>query len=319
MTTVEQAETAAAIGLQDRVQTARRRRRRLFRGNWWRHVVALIAILWSVFPIAYIVSSAFNADQTLGGASLIPRDVTLENFTQLLRGSVESFNEGSPPTKIEFRRWYLNMLIVATATAILTVLLGALAAYAFSRFRFRGRRMGLLALLLIQMFPQLLLVVALYLIVLQTGDVFGFIGLDTLTGLVLVYLGGVMGINVWLMKGFFDTIPSELDESARVDGATPAQVFWGVILPLASPVLAVVGLFTFIGIVNEFVIASVLLQSKENWTLTLGLFDFIDAEYNEHWGAFAAGVLLSAPPIVILFLFLQRFIVSGLTGGAVKG
>jgi arabinogalactan oligomer/maltooligosaccharide transport system permease protein len=210
-------------------------------------------------------------------------------------------------------------MIVAACTAILTVLLGALAAYAFSRFRFKGRRMGLLSLLLIQMFPQLLLVVAIYLIVLQTGEVFGFIGLDTLTGLVLVYLGGVMGINVWLMKGFFDTIPQELDESARVDGATPAQVFWGVILPLAAPVLAVIGLFSFIGVVNEFVIASVLLQDRDNWMLTLGLFNFIDAQYNEHWGAFAAGVLLAAPPIVLLFLFLQRFIVSGLTGGAVKG
>jgi arabinogalactan oligomer/maltooligosaccharide transport system permease protein len=210
-------------------------------------------------------------------------------------------------------------MIVAGSTAILTVLLGALAAYAFSRFRFKGRRMGLLALLLIQMFPQLLLVVAIYLIVLQTGEVFGFIGLNTLTGLIFVYLGGVMGVNVWLMKGFFDTIPSELDESARVDGATPSQVFWGVILPLAAPVLAVIGLFSFIGVINEFVIVSVLMQTEDHYTLTRGLFRFIDQQYSEHWGAFAAGVLLAAPPVVLLFLFLQKFIVSGLTGGAVKG
>jgi arabinogalactan oligomer/maltooligosaccharide transport system permease protein len=126
-------------------------------------------------------------------------------------------------------------------------------------------------------------------------------------------------VNAWLMKGFFDTIPTELDESARVDGATPAQVFWGVILPLAAPVLAVIGLFSFIGVINEFVIASVLLQSQDHFTLTRGLWGFIDQQYSEHWGAFAAGVLLAAPPVVLLFLFLQKFIVSGLTGGAVKG
>jgi arabinogalactan oligomer / maltooligosaccharide transport system permease protein len=318
MTTVEQAETAAAVGLQDRVRTARRRRP-VFRGTWWRHLIALVAILWSVFPIAYVLSAAFNADQTLGGASLIPREFTLENFRQLLSGEVQSLTEGSPDTPINYLRWYANTMIIATGTAIVTVLLGALSAYAFSRFRFKGRRMGLLALLLIQMFPQLLLVVAIYLIVLHTGDVFGFIGLNTLTGLILVYLGGVMGTNVWLMKGFFDTIPAELDESARVDGATPAQVFWGVILPLAAPVLAVIGLFSFIGVINEFVIASVILQNQEQFTLALGLRNFIDQQYSEHWGAFAAGVVLAAPPVVILFLFLQKFIVSGLTGGAVKG
>ena len=317
MTTVEQAETAAAVGLQTRVQT--RRRPPVFGGTWWRHVVALIAVLWAILPVAYVASAAFNADQTLGGASLIPRDVTLENFRQLLSGTVQSLSEGSPDTKIQYTRWYANTMIVAGATAIFTVLLGALAAYAFSRFRFKGRRIGLLALLLIQMFPQLLLVVAIYLIVLRTGEVFGFIGLNTLTGLTIVYLAGAMGVQVWLMKGFLDTIPNELDESARVDGATPAQVFWGVILPLAAPVLAVIGLFTFIGVINEFVIASVILQQEDQFTLAKGLFIFIDQQYSEHWGAFAAGVLLAAPPVVLLFLFLQKFIVSGLTGGAVKG
>ena len=316
MTTVEPAETAAAVGLQTRVQT---RRRPVFGGTWWRHVVALIAVLWAILPVAYVASAAFNADQTLGGASLIPRDVTLENFRQLLSGTVQSLSEGSPDTKIQYTRWYANTMIVAGATAIFTVLLGALAAYAFSRFRFKGRRIGLLALLLIQMFPQLLLVVAIYLIVLRTGEVFGFIGLNTLTGLTIVYLAGAMGVQVWLMKGFLDTIPNELDESARVDGATPAQVFWGVILPLAAPVLAVIGLFTFIGVINEFLIASVILQQEDQFTLAKGLFIFIDQQYSEHWGAFAAGVLLAAPPVVLLFLFLQKFIVSGLTGGAVKG
>jgi arabinogalactan oligomer / maltooligosaccharide transport system permease protein len=317
VSTVEQLESAAAVGVQTRTRRARRPRR-VFGGDWWRHVIALVVILWALFPIAYVFSAAFNANQTLGAASLIPSDFTLDNFRQLLSGEVQG-RPGDPPTEIPYTTWYLNTMVVAACTAVVTVLLGALAAYAFSRFRFKGRRIGLLSLLLIQMFPQLLLVVAIYLIVLQSGDVFGFIGLNTLTGLVVVYLGGVMGVNVWLMKGFFDTIPAELDESARVDGATPAQVFWGVILPLAVPVLAVIGLFSFIGVVNEFVIASVLLQEQDKFTLTRGLWGFIDQKYSENWGTFSAGVLLAAPPIVALFLFLQRFIVSGLTGGAVKG
>ena len=304
------------------VPVARVRRRggwrRELRSTWWRHLIAVFAVLFALFPIAFVISSAFNADQTLGGSELIPRRVTLDNFRNLLSGEVTTPNRPEP-TQVPYLRWYANTLIIAATTAVLTVLLGALAAYAFSRFRFRGRRLGLLALLLIQMFPQLLLVVAIYLIVLHTGEVFGFLDLNTLTALIVVYLGGVMGVNVWLLKGFFDTIPAELDESARVDGATPAQVFWGVVLPLAAPVLAVVGLFSFIGVVNEFVIASVLLQENDKFTLALGLRGFIDQKYAEHWGPFAAGVLLAAPPVVALFLFLQRFIVHGLTGGAVKG
>jgi len=185
--------------------------------------------------------------------------------------------------------------------------------------RFRGRRLGMLTLLLIQMFPQLLAVVAIYLIVLNTGDVFHFIGLNTLPALIIVYLGGAMGVNTWLMKGFFDTIPSELDESARVDGATPAQVFWGVVLPLAAPVLAVIALISFISTLNEFVIASVILETQQKFTLPVGLWQFIDQKYSEHWGPFAAGVLIAAIPAALLFAFLQRYIVEGLTQGAVKG
>jgi arabinogalactan oligomer/maltooligosaccharide transport system permease protein len=284
------------------------KRRKELRETWWRHLVAIVAVFFSLFPIAYVASGAFSAIPSISAAKLIPDDVTLHNFGIL-------FHE--PATN--YARWYANTMIIALCVSLLTVLLGALAAYAFSRFRFKGRRMGLLSLLLIQMFPQLLLIVAIYLIILQTGKVFGVIGLNTLTALIVVYLGGAMGVNTWLLKGFFDTIPAELDESARVDGATPAQVFWGVVLPLATPVLAVIALFSFIGVINEFVIASVLLQDNDKFTLALGLRAFINQQYSEHWGPFAAGVLLTAPPVVLLFLFLQRFIVAGLTGGAVKG
>jgi arabinogalactan oligomer / maltooligosaccharide transport system permease protein len=315
MSTIEGAETAVAV---EAATAVRRRRapRPLLRGTWWRHLIAIVAIVFAVFPVAYMASAAFSADGTLTGASLIPRDLTLDNFRTILSGEV---TVGGDVNDIPYPRWYFNSVVIALVTALLTVVLSALAAYAFSRFRFRGRRLGMLTLLLIQMFPQLLLVVAIYLIVLNTGEVFSFLGLNAYTALIVVYLGGAMGVNTWLMKGFFDTIPAELDESARVDGATPAQVFWGVILPLAAPVLAVVGLFSFVATINEFVIVSTLMQTRDHFTLPVGMRQFIDKQYAEQWGVFCAGVLLAAIPVVVMFQFLQRFIVSGLTSGSVKG
>jgi len=280
--------------------------------TWWRHLVAILAVIVAVFPAVYVVSAAFNADPSISSATLIPRELTLDNFKEL-------FNPPADQNETAYPHWFLNSLFLATFTTFFTVIIGALAAYAFSRFRFQGRRMGLLFLLLIQMFPQLLMLVAIYLIVLRTGEVFPALGLNHLLALGLVYLGGAMGVNVWLMKGFFDSIPRELDESARVDGATHSQIFWGVILPLATPVLAVVGLFAFVGVFNEFATASVILQQTEKQTLPVGLQGFIDQSYGQRWGPFAAGVLLAAIPAVLLFAYLQKFIVSGLTQGSVKG
>ena len=303
--------------VEPRVAKRSRLPRLSLQGDWWRHLVALIAVGIALFPIAYVASAAFNADSSLGGASLIPRSVTLDNFRELL--SPDPAKSQLQSSTSHYARWLGNSLVIALAVAVLNVLLGALAAYAFSRFRFRGRRMGLLFLLLIQMFPQALAVVAIYLILLRTGPIFPFLGLDTKTGLLVVYLGGVMGINTWLLKGYFDTIPAELDESARVDGATPSQIFWGVVLPLALPILSVIAILSFVGIFNEYLIASALLQSNENFTLPVGLRGYIDKQYSEHWGPFAAGVVLAAVPIMAIFMSLQRFIVSGLTQGSVKG
>ena len=197
--------------------------------HWWRHLVIWVAIAVAVFPPLYVISAAFNADQTLSGSSLVPRSITFENFKGL-------FVQKEGGAEVFFVRWFRASVIIAVLNAFFTVFIGALSAYAFSRFRFRGRRMGMLFLLLIQMFPGLLNLVAIYLIVLRTGEVVPALGLNKLTALLVVYLSGAMSVNLWLMKGFFDSIPAELDESARVDGATPAQIFWGVILPLAVPV-----------------------------------------------------------------------------------
>ena len=314
MTSMERAVELATPKVAERRRP--RGRPRLAR-DWWRHVVALVAIAFALFPIVYVGTAAFNSDQSLSASSLFPRSFTLDNFRELLSGQTTS--AGGQTLEIPYLRWYGNTMLVATVSSLLTVLFGALAAYAFSRFRFKGRRMGMMALLLIQMFPTFLALVAIYLILLNVGEIFPALGLNTLTGLILVYLGGAMGVNAWLMKGFFDTIPAELDESARVDGATPAQIFWGVVLPLAAPVLAVVGLLSFIGTLNEFILASALLQTDDKFTLPVGMQFFVTQKYAEEWGTFAAGVLLAAVPVVVLFMALQRFIIQGLTGGAVKG
>jgi arabinogalactan oligomer/maltooligosaccharide transport system permease protein len=310
---VSHVEVAAPVAAE-----RRRRRRPRLPDTWWRHAIALAAVVVSLFPVAYIVSAAFNGENSLTGSSLIPHRVTFDNFRTLFEGQRETAGHATFQDA-HYANWFANSMIVAGATALLTVLLSALAAYAFSRFRFKGRRLGMLTLLLIQMFPQLLAIVAIYLIVFNAGEIFHFMGLNTLIALIVVYLGGAMGVNTWLMKGFFDTIPAELDESARVDGATPAQVFWGVVLPLAAPVLAVIALISFITTLNEFAIASVILQTQTKFTLPVGLWQYINQAYSEHWGPFAAGVLIAAVPAALLFAFLQRYIVEGLTSGAVKG
>jgi arabinogalactan oligomer / maltooligosaccharide transport system permease protein len=285
--------------------------------TWWRHVVGIVAAIVSLFPVVYMISSAFNRDQTIGGATLVPLHVTLHNFGNLLHNNVRT--SGGGKADAPFINWYLNSLLVATVTAVFTVLLGALAAYAFSRFRFKGRRMGMMMLLLIQMFPQFIAVVAIYLIILNVGNIFSVLGINSLLAVIVVYLGGSMGIQAWLMKGFLDTIPRELDESARVDGATAGQIFWGVIMPLAAPVLATITVISFVATLNEFVLASAILQSTNHFTLPVGLRGFIDQQYGQRWGPFAAGALLSAIPIAALFFSLQRYFVRGLTAGSVKG
>jgi arabinogalactan oligomer/maltooligosaccharide transport system permease protein len=286
--------------------------------TWWRHLVGIVAVLVSLFPIWFVASAAFNRDNSVSGTSFLPTHFTTHNFSAILLNHVQD-QSSSGYVASSFLRWFGNMILVALGTAFLTVVLGALAAYAFSRFRFRGRRLGMLFLLLIQMFPQLLLVVAIYLIILNTSSILPVVHMNSLTTLMLVYLGGAMGVNTWLMKGFFDTIPSELDESARVDGATAGQIFWGVVLPLAAPVLAVIGLISFVTTINEYAIASALLQTQDHFTLAVGMRSFIDQQFGQRWGPFAAGCLIAAIPAAALFMSLQKFMVSGLTQGSVKG
>jgi arabinogalactan oligomer/maltooligosaccharide transport system permease protein len=282
---------------------------RWFFDTGWRHLFAIGAVLFAIFPLLWVVSAAFSSG-SLSSQTLIPEETTLDNFRVLMS------EPGHPP----FWRWFLNSMTVGVVTAFGTVFLCACAAYSFSRLRFRGRRAGMLALLLVQMFPNLLAIVALFLFMTRVKGMFPGIGLGTVWGLIFIYLGGALGVNTWLMKGFFDTLPRELDESAKVDGATHAQIFFRIILPLGAPVLAVIGLLSFITSQAEFLLADVILgQNNEQRTLAVGLSRYILAGFSNRWGVFAAGALIGAIPVIVIFLFLQRFIVSGLTSGAVKG
>ncbi|RMG70633.1 MAG: ABC transporter permease subunit [Chloroflexi bacterium] len=292
-----------------------------------------MALIFALFPVLFIISSAFNPSGTLSTQTFLPArvesaDELLTNFRALMVEELDIY---------PFWNWIANSFIVASVTTILVVLITALAAYAFSRFRFRGRRQLLLGILLIQVFPNLLAMVALFLILLEIGRLsdtipmafpfldfidWGWInlfGLDSLGGLILVYMGGAMGINTWLMKGFFDSIPKDIDESALVDGASHWQIFWVLIFPLVRPILAVVGVLAFVGTFNEFVLARIILRDKDTWTLMVGMYNFINSDFNRDWGKFAAGALVSGTPVVILYLALQDQIVGGLTQGAVKG
>lgn len=283
-------------------------RKHSFFGALWRHAVLLTFLIFALFPILWVVSASFNPANTLVGQSLIPKAVSLVNYREL-------FSSEQHPIAL----WIKNSVFVALATSALVVIMTSLAAYAFSRFRFKGRRTGLFASLLVQVFPQMLAAVSIYLLVLGIGKLVPALGINTHGGLVMVYLGGAMGVNAWLMKGYFDTIPNSLEESAMIDGASPFQAFYMIILPLARPILAVIFLLQFIGTYSEFILASVLISSSEKYTLAVGLQMFIHDQYASRWGVFAAASVLGALPIVILFLFLQKYLVSGLTHGAVKG
>ncbi|MFF8772711.1 sugar ABC transporter permease [Kitasatospora sp. NPDC015120] len=274
----------------------------------WRHLVALLAVGFALFPLLFVVSAALNPLGTLQSSTLLPEHASLANFTAL-------FTDEQYP----FGRWLANTALICGSFAVLNVLLGICSAYAFSRFRFRGRRVGLLTVLLAQMFPQFLAVVSLYLLFAGIGDVLPAIGLDTPWGLLLVYLGGAMGVNTWLMKGYLDTIPKEVDEAARVDGAGHAQIFFRIILPLAAPMLVVVGILSLTTALNDVILAGIFLTSNESKTVAVGLYGIISGQQDQNYGLFAAGALVTSLPVIVVYQFLQRYLAQGLTAGSVKG
>jgi len=270
-----------------------------------RYLAIGAALIFALFPIWFIVAAAVNPSGNLNTTQLIPDAFGLGNYTDLTASRPLWF-------------WYKNTLIIAGIGSIAAVFIGVCAAYAFSRLRFQGRRPGLMTLLLIQMFPSLLTFVALFRIFTELGDVIPQFGLNTSLGLILAYLGGAMGGNVWLLKGYFDTVPKELDEAAKVDGASHARVFFTITLPLITPILVTVGMIQFIGLFNEFLLASVFLKDVDAQTLGVGLNALLTADRNKYFGAFCFGAVLASAPIVLIYLSFQRQLIGGLTAGSVK-
>jgi arabinogalactan oligomer/maltooligosaccharide transport system permease protein len=274
-----------------------------------RHATLWVLIFVILVPVWFIIASAGSGENAVI-SSLTPEKWSLANFSALY----------DDPDNVQFNAWVKNTIIIGGVSSALNVLIGGFGAYAFSRLRFRGRRATLMTLLMIQVFPSFLALSAVYAIMLRITDYAPSIGLGTPWGLILIYTGGALGINAWLIKGFFDTLPKELDESAMIDGASHAQIFFRIILPLALPALAVVFMLSFIGSLNDFILASVILGTDpNNQTLAVGLYGFITSGFDSKWGPFAAGSVLASVPVVIIFMSLQKYIVSGLTAGSVKG
>jgi arabinogalactan oligomer/maltooligosaccharide transport system permease protein len=278
------------------------------KGNLWRHALAISVALFSLFPLYLVIISSLNPSGSLNLTSFIPTEISFKNYEVLF----------SDP-RIPYLKWMKNSLVIAGSVAILSVTIGAASAFAFSRLRFKGKISGLKLLLLVQMFPAILAISAVYVIMERIQTFAPAIGLGTQPGLLLVYLGGAMGVNIWLLKGFVDSIPAELDEAAKVDGASPMQIYWLIFIPLATPVLSVVALLSFIGTFNEFILARLFLVDMADRTVAVGLQAFIGGQYSQNWGPFAAGSIIASIPIVFIFLSLQKYIVNGLTAGSVKG
>jgi len=281
---------------------------RWFKENSWRHFVGIVGSIFAIFPLYLVVLASFSANKSLQSTSFIPTSFVWDHYVKLF----------TDPT-VPFLIWMKNSALIAASVSLLSVFIGAASAFAFSRLKFKGKRTGLQALLLIQMFPSVLALSAIYVIMERVYVFAPSWGLGTLGGLVLVYLGGSMGVNIWLMKGFVDSIPLELDEAAKVDGASAMQTYWQIFMPLARPILSVVMLLSFIGLFNEFVMARMFLPETANRTVAVGLQGFIGGQYSANWGPFAAGSLMASIPIIIVFMSLQRYIIGGLTAGSVKG
>jgi len=270
------------------------------------HMVLVLMSCVALYPVLWVVKMALSPTQALSlDVSPIPKEVTLDHFRDVLFSS-------DPQGRWLFGRQLLASLTVSGATTIIGLALAVTAAYALSRFRFPGKQTGMQGLLVTQMFPATLMLVPLFTI-LQKLHL-----LDSLWGLVLVYSTSSLPFCVWMLKGYFDTIPRELEEAAIVDGASPWQTFVKVVLPLARPALAVTALFSFMTAWNEFILAATLLNDAARFTLPVALQRYV-GEYKTEWGHFAAGALIVSAPVMALFFALQKYLVGGLTAGAVKG
>jgi arabinogalactan oligomer/maltooligosaccharide transport system permease protein len=285
-------------------------------GHIWLHLFLLVMVVITTYPILWVLSVAFSGQQSLAFADLPADPGVLDRLRAIVPWPdiITWANFKDVFSQQPFGRWLLNSALVAGATTIAGVFLASTAGYAFSRFRFPGRREGMMSFLISQMFPGTLTLVPLYIIIVQWME----LGSNFL-GLILLYSTTAIPFCVWNLKGYFDTIPIELEESAKMDGAGPVTIFYRIILPLSKPAIAVTALFSFMTAWNEFVLALTIMDKETMYTAPVGLRFFVGGYAEQQWGYFAAGSIVAALPVMILFLVLQRYLISGLTAGAVKG
>ena len=270
------------------------------------HIALVVLVAVVLYPVMLVCKKAFEPGRDFAlSASPIPKEITLEHFRTLF-GSRGSHGEHL------FVRQALNSIVIALATTVVGVFLSCTAAYALSRFRFPGRKAGLTTFVVVQMFPATLLIMPLYVVLDKLGL------LNSITGLVLVYSTTAIPFCVWTLKGYFDSLPRELEEAARIDGASPWLIFRRIILPLAKPGLAVTGLFSFMTAWNEFILASTFMTSESRYTLPV-LIQSSVGQFSTQYGIFAAGAIVTSVPVMAVFYVLQKYLVGGLTAGAVKG
>ncbi|GLT18437.1 maltose transport system permease protein MalG [Vibrio zhanjiangensis] len=283
---------------------------------WATHILLWCFLALILFPLLMIVAISLREGNFAIG-SIIPDNPSLEHWKLALGLSVTN-DDGtitSPPFPV--LTWLWNSVKVAGISSIMIVALSTTSAYAFARMKFRGKNTLLKSMMVFQMFPPVLALVAIYALFDKLGQYIPFLGLNTHGGLIFAYLGGI-ALHVWTIKGYFETIDTSLEEAAALDGATPWQAFRLVLLPLSVPILAVVFILSFIMVIGEVPVASVLLSDVDSYTLAVGMQQYLYPQ-NYLWGDFAAAAVLSALPITIVFLLAQRWLVGGLTAGGVKG
>lgn len=263
-------------------------------------IFLIITSLGVMYPLVYLVSAAFSPGTGIGDMRILPfsRGITFIHYKELF-------------TKTDYFIWFKNTLIIAASTSILTILVASLGAYVFSRFHFRAKKSMMLSMLVLQLIPSFLGMIAIYVILLRIG------GFDQLWGLVLVYLAGNIPYNTWLVKSYIDTISKSLDESARIDGANHLTIFWKIILPIARPIIVFLGIASFTAPWMDFIFPKLVLRSADKMTLALGLYSFVTDKKNEFTN-FAAGALLVAIPFIIFFIIGQRTMVTSFGNAAVK-
>lgn len=292
-------QAGSADSLQSRMRPFRRTLPRYeLVGLWGSRVFIWCVILVVLAPIWFVIEAAFNPSNAYFSLGLFPSHPSFANFTYLFQ-------------QTNFGVWVRNSAVVGLTVGIGQVAVTSLASFAFSRLRFWGRKYGLMVLIILQMFPNFLALAAIYTALAKLNLI------NQLWVYILILMGG-SAFNIWLLKRFFDSIPRELDEAAFVDGATVWQRFTRIILPLSTPMLVVIFIFTLIGTFSEYVLAGTILETPNNYTLALGMYGFISGQFGQNWGYFAAGALLAALPLAVTFGLVQRFIASGLMGG-VKG